>query len=67
MSRLPNFMEYKRETRAQIARLQARVDQEMVRAELAERRERSLAAEMEIWKHRAHEAEAALRSSGVVP
>lgn len=62
-----SFIAYRRESREHIARLQARIDQEAVRAELAERRERSLAAEMEIWKHRAYEAEAALKSAGVVP
>ncbi len=62
-----NFEEYKRDTRNHIVRLQARIDQETVRAEMAERRERSLAAEMEIWKHRAREAEAGLRSAGLLP
>lgn len=37
---------------------------EQARAEYAERQVRQIAAEMEIWKHRALEAEAELKSAG---
>jgi hypothetical protein len=37
---------------------------EEARAEYAERQVRQIAAEKEIWKHRALEAEAALKSTG---
>lgn len=40
---------------------------EEARAEYAERQVRQIAAERDIWKHRAHEAEAALKSLGREP
>jgi hypothetical protein len=40
---------------------------EEARAEYAERQTRQIAAEMEIWKHRALEAEAKLKSLGREP
>ncbi|MBL8578122.1 MAG: hypothetical protein JNK47_12920 [Mesorhizobium sp.] len=51
--------------RQEIATLKRRADAESIRADMAERRERSIAAERDIWKHQAQEAEAALRSAGV--
>ncbi len=66
-----SMAEYKRQTRAHIATLQgqataaeykaAQADQ---RAERAERAERQIAIERDIWKHRALDAEAVLKSSG---
>jgi hypothetical protein len=40
---------------------------EEVRAELAERQVRQITAEKDIWKHRAQEAEARLKSTGRAP
>lgn len=66
-----SFFEYRRLTRAHIAGLQAsldkarlEVDQAAVRVEIAERKGRQIAAERELWKHRALEAEAVLKSMG---
>ncbi|TGT36189.1 hypothetical protein [Mesorhizobium sp. M8A.F.Ca.ET.165.01.1.1] len=59
--------EYKRQTRAHIAGLQGQLTAAEHRAALAERAERQIASERDIWKHRALEAEAALKSSGARP
>lgn len=58
--------DYRKATRAHISDLQGRLTAAEYRAELAEKRERQIAAERDIWKHRAQEAEAALKSMGRV-
>jgi hypothetical protein len=57
--------EYKRQTREHIASLQGKLTAAEFRAEKAERAERQIAIERDIWKHRALDAEAALKSRGV--
>jgi len=58
------MVEYKRQTRAHISKLQGQLTAAQYRAETAERAERQIASERDIWKHRALDAEAALKSTG---
>jgi hypothetical protein len=60
-------IEYRKTTRAHIAKLQGDLTAAEYRAETAERQVRQIAAEKDIWKHRAQEAEAALKSTGRTP
>ncbi len=62
---------YKQATRRHIASLNAELDEarrmvvaEQYRADQAERRERQIAAERDLWKHQAKAAEAELKSRG---
>ncbi|MGN6772039.1 MAG: hypothetical protein ACTHJQ_19660 [Rhizobiaceae bacterium] len=55
---------YMRDTRAHIANLQGKLTDAEYRAELAERQVRQITADRDIWKHRALEAEAELKSAG---
>jgi hypothetical protein len=59
-----SMAEYKRQTRAHIAGLQGQLAAAEYRAEKAEKAERQIAAERDIWKHRALDAEAELKSGG---
>ena len=51
--------------KGKLAKARADRDRESLRADMAERRERSIAAERDIWKHQAEEAQAALKSAGL--
>lgn len=59
-----SMAEYKRQTRAHIAGLQGQLTDAQYRAENAEKQVRQISADRDIWKHRALEAEAALKSTG---
>jgi hypothetical protein len=59
--------DHKRASQARIRALQGNLTAAEYRAELAERQVRQIAAEKDIWKHRAQEAEAALKSTGRAP
>ena len=59
-----SFASYKRDTRAHIASLQSSLIEAECRADMAERQVRQISAERDIWKQRAREAEAALKSTG---
>ena len=51
--------------KGKLEKVRADRDAESVRADMAERRERSIAAERDLWKHQAEEAHAALKSAGL--
>jgi hypothetical protein len=59
-----SMLEYKRQTREHISSLQGKLTAAEYRAEKAERAERQIAVERDIWKHRALDAEAVLKSTG---
>lgn len=56
-----------KELRHQVSTLQRRLNAEEARAEMAEHQVRQIAAERDLWKHQAQEAQAALKSLGRDP
>lgn len=52
------------ELKGKLEKARAARDEMSLRADLAERRERSIAVERDIWRHQAEEAQAALKSAG---
>lgn len=56
-----------RELRNQVSALQRRLNAEEARAEMAEHQVRQIAAERDLWRHQAQEAQAALKSMGRAP
>jgi hypothetical protein len=61
---MTSLSDYKKVTRAHINNLKGNLTSAECRAETAEKQVRQIAAERDIWKQRAVEAEAALQSQG---